>query len=79
MMTQSEMLYEFKQMSIHQQLEMLRSALEIIEERISPLQNTDDSKLPLREAAQLMLEDYTSDPELTAFTSLDGEEFNEAW
>lgn len=33
-------------------------------------------KSKLTAAAQALLEDYRQDPELTAFTSLDGEEFH---
>ncbi|MEM7537770.1 MAG: hypothetical protein AAF639_36705 [Chloroflexota bacterium] len=36
-------------------------------------------KLPLDEAAKLLLDDYENDEELTAFTALDGDDIHETW
>jgi len=41
-MTQAEILHEFKQMSVHQQLEMLRNALDIIEANLAEPRANDN-------------------------------------
>ncbi len=48
-MTQMEILHEFKQMSIRQQLETLRVALEIIEANFEESQKSNDTDSPLAE------------------------------
>ncbi len=78
-MTQTEILYEFKQMPIQQQLETLRAALAIVESRFKYSQAMSDEKLPLAEAAKLLMGDYETDGELTSFTALDGEDIYVAW
>lgn len=45
---------------------------EMLDEKIK-----EHQKSALAEAAKALLSDYETDPELTAFTSLDGEDFNE--
>ena len=49
-MTQAEILQEFKQLSIRQQLEMLRAALEIIESNYEASTNQSSKILPLAES-----------------------------
>jgi len=78
-MTQTEILAEFQQMSIQQQLETLRAALEILESKIRHSEEDSSEKLPLAEAASLLRADYETDSELTSFTALDGEDFYAAW
>ncbi len=75
-MTQADILYEFKQMSIQQQLETLRTGLEIVEANLHRTARKDDENLPLPEAAMMLLDDYKMDKDLTSFTSLDGEDFH---
>ena len=78
-MTQADILYEFKQMSIQQQLETLRTGLEIIEANLHRPVRKSDENLPLPEAAKMLLDDYKMDKDLTSFTSLDGEDFHATW
>lgn len=78
-MTQAEILYEFERMSIQQQLEILRAALEIVELTFKRPQVRNDEKLPLADAAKILLVDYETDGELTGFTALDGDEIHETW
>lgn len=77
-MTQAQLLDEFKQLPLAQQIDLLRSALEIISAEVRLSAQRDDksrSKLSLEEAALLLRSDYETDEELTSFTALDGEPF----
>lgn len=49
-MTQAEILHEFKQMTVRQQLEMLRTALDIIEANLADTRTNDN--LPPREVVE---------------------------
>ena len=42
---------------------------------INRLQNEEEKRQRLKIAAEKLYDDYLNDPELTAFTSLDGEDF----
>ena len=78
-MTQMQLLDEFSQLTLPQQLEMLQSALEIVSAKVRvaslPADN-DASSITLTQAAALLLADYENDEELTSFTVLDGEPFH---
>lgn len=78
-MTQMQLLDEFSQLTLPQQLEMLQSALEIVSAKVRvaslPVDN-DTSNITLAQAAALLLADYENDEELTSFTALDGEPFH---
>lgn len=50
-MTQTEILHEFKQMSIRQQLETLRAALEIVEKNFEASQKEKEEGVELVETA----------------------------
>lgn len=52
-----------------------RSASDVIREMLNK-QIAEHRRLALAAAAQVLLVDYQTDPELTAFNSLDGEDFN---
>ena len=72
-MTQNEILHEFKQMTIRQQLEMLRAALEIIESNFDASQKNRQEDLPVAEVEE------SSDPLLslagkfsTSFSDISG-------
>ena len=76
-MTQAQFLDEFKQLSVKEQLDVLVTAVQILQEKFQQLEQTEARhKLPMAEAAQLLLQDYLEDEELTAFTALDGEAFH---
>lgn len=78
-MTQLQLLDEFSQLTLPQQLEMLQSALEIVSAKVrvasSPADN-DTSSITLAQSAALLLADYENDEELTSFTVLDGAPFH---
>lgn len=77
-MTQAEILNEFKQLSIKQQLEVIEAAIHIFQENfdaIAPLNLLTAQKADLSTAAGALLVDYVEDKSLTDFTVLDGEDF----
>jgi hypothetical protein len=77
-MTQAEILNEFKQLSIKQQLEVIEAAIRIFQENfdaIAPLNALTDQQADLSTAAGALLVDYVEDKALTDFTVLDGEDF----
>jgi hypothetical protein len=75
-MTQAQLLHEFGQLSMPQQLELLREALTLMQQTApasSPTLSSVPAKKSLSEAADLLFDDYVHDAELTRFTALDGE------
>lgn len=75
-MTQTQLLHEFGQLEVSQQLELLREALRLMQEKTlasSLPKSGAPTKTSLSEAATLLFEDYARDTELTSFTALDGE------
>jgi hypothetical protein len=77
-MTQAQLLREFSQLPLQQQIELVQAALGIIGQRVQGVQpdkNGHSAHKPLAEAANLLLADYMEDEELTSFTTLDGEPF----
>lgn len=78
-MTQAQLLQEFRQLTLAQQIELLQSALEIVSikvQGIAQINESSQSESSLTEAANLLLADYAEDAELTSFTALDGEPFH---
>jgi hypothetical protein len=78
-MTQAQLLSEFRQLSLAQQLEIIQAFVGIVAQHMQAAeQNTNrrDKHKRLAEAANLLLEDYETDQELTSFTVLDGEPFH---
>jgi len=77
-MTQAQLLREFSQLPLQQQIEVVQAALTIIGQHIQAVQqeaNGVSEHKSLAEAASLLLADYREDTELTSFTTLDGEPF----
>ncbi|MFN8444941.1 MAG: hypothetical protein U0175_29415 [Caldilineaceae bacterium] len=75
-MTQTQLLNEFRQLSLQQQIEVIQAAMRILAEQfqlVEPRVNGSKVHKPLAEAANLLLEDYLEDSELTSFSTLDGE------
>lgn len=75
-MTQTQLLNEFRQLSLQQQMEVIQAALRILAEHfqmIEPRLNDDNGHKSLADAASFLLADYLEDRELTSFTILDGE------
>ncbi len=75
-MTQTQLLHEFGQLAMPQQLELLQKALRLMQQS-APVAKVYLAAVPaktsLSDAAQLLLDDYANDEELTSFTCLDGE------
>lgn len=77
-MSEIEILSEFRQLPFGKQIEVLAAAAQIIQERFrqaSPRPNRQLSEGQMSYAAQALLDDYTTDRELTIFTSIDQDEF----
>ena len=64
---------ELEKMSDAERLIVIEIATKLIRKNLD--NKTSPKKLSLEEAAELLRNDYLNDPELTAFTALDGEDF----
>ena len=76
-MTSREIINEMKQLSNAERLALLKRLRALFGKRL-PVSPEDVTKERLTSAAKVLLHDYLSDEELTAFTVLDGEEFRSA-
>ena len=78
-MTQMEILEELRKLSAAERLKIIEAALRLVRE---DLQRTEQSTIysqkerQLSMAAEALRPDYLAGGELTAFTVLDGEDFN---
>ena len=63
----SEIISEINKLPVSQRLTLIELTIKKIRE--------DEKKKQLTAAAELVLDDYLNDPELTVFTSLDREHF----
>ena len=75
-MTQTQLLHEFSQLPMPQQLELLREALHLMQQTAPAirLNRTDaTTRKSLSDAADQLFADYAHDAELTSFTALDRE------
>ena len=79
-MTQAQILTEFQQLTMPQQIDLLQAALDVVRKNLSHSQpgSPNASQRELADAAQRLLADYESDPELTCFTVLDEEPIHAA-
>lgn len=77
-MTQIEILEELKKLTSTERLAVAEAALQLVRQDLKlayqPLSNTQTGQ-QMEAAAQALLRDYQTDPELTAFTVLDSEDF----
>ena len=67
-----------KHLSPAERLTLVAAVIATLQEDITPLRRERDDKqedLRLAAAAAALRQDYENDPELTAFTALDGEDF----
>jgi len=77
-MTQTEMPEEFKKLMIPERLTIVEAVLHLIREDLQQIGQPPtwtEKKRQLAIAAETLLPDYTTDGELTAFTTLNGEDF----
>ena len=78
-MTNSEIIDQLKQLTTAERLAVIEAATQLIREDLSQPQADENAENEqLAQAAKALLEDYQLDPDLTAFTSLDGEDFRHA-
>jgi len=77
-MTGQNILDELRKLTNTERLSVIEAALEMIRSDLQQLEieSLSDRKKQLSTAAELLLSDYISDKELTAFTTLDGEDFH---
>lgn len=71
MMTATQLLLEINRLPLPERLRLVELTIHSIRQKPA-------GQPSMAEAAQQLLADYQSDPELTAFTALDGESFYEA-
>ncbi len=77
-MAQIEILEEIKKLPTIERLTIIESALHLVYEDIQEVKHPIDrtsKKRQMATAAKVLLPDYASSGELTAFTSLDSERF----
>ncbi len=74
-MTQAEILTEIRRLPLEEQVGVIQFTAHIVQRRLQlqPEAVGESQLLPLEEAAELLLDDYLNDEELTAFAALDGE------
>ena len=78
-MLQTEILEELKKLSPKQRLEVIESAIHLLQEDLRQVEQPltrMERKRQLAMAAEALLPDYEEDNELTGFTALDGEDFH---
>ncbi len=77
-MTQMRLLEELKNFSVIERLKFVQAALNLIREDLqAQTEIQTDYEKDLTMAAEKLLPDYTMRGELTVFTTLDSEEFDE--
>lgn len=79
-MSQMELLSELNKLDTYDRLKIIEQAIQAIREELLPIIHKKDhhaNRSQLLKAAELLVEDYKNDKELTAFTALDGEDFYE--
>lgn len=80
-MTYAEILEGLKQLTLAERLALMEAVLHLTREELQQRAQPPDAQVrtaQLAAAAKALLPDYTTDPELTSFTALDGEDFYEA-
>jgi hypothetical protein len=70
-MTATQIVFEINKLAVSERIM-------VIENTLKSLRFETKDKLSMKKAAKLLLNDYLNDSELTAFTSLDYEDFYEA-
>jgi vacuolar-type H+-ATPase subunit E/Vma4 len=80
-MTSIQFLSEIRKLPAAERLQVVETILQEIRKDLQQLTDKRDTRAlqqQMRAAAEVLLQDYLNDPELTVFTSLDGEEVHEA-
>lgn len=77
-MIDQEIINEIKKLDNNERLAIIEAILGMIRNDLQPSEQEkiDKNKLSLEIAAKMLLADYISDDELTAFKALDGEDFH---
>ncbi len=77
-MTQLEIIEGLKKLTTEERLEVIEVTLQALQkdfQRTQKLQEREERRQRLAASAELMLDDYLNDKELTALTVLDAEDF----
>jgi hypothetical protein len=78
-MTHAEILEQIKKLSLKERFEVIDAAIHLLRDELTPrvrFLTPEDRKRLLSKGADALLQDYETDPELTSFTALDGEDFH---
>ena len=82
-MTTTNLMRELKRLPMDERLAFVEAAVHLVREELAPLPRSAKAATPrsakrrdLAAAAKKLLPDYAGDRELTAFTSLDAEDFS---
>jgi hypothetical protein len=77
-MTEQKILDELQKLTNNERLVIIEATLDMIRKDLKKVEKTskEERKQSLVKAANILLADYTSDDELTAFKSLDCEDFH---
>ena len=78
-MTHAEILEQIKKLSLKERLEVIDAAIHLLRDELTqkvPPLTLEDRKKLLSQGADVLLQDYKTDSELTSFTALDGEDFH---
>jgi hypothetical protein len=75
-MTCTEILGEIQRLPIQQQFELQQTLFRLLQDQESALAVPRSNPAGVSAAAHALLDDYKTDPELTAFTALDSDDFH---
>jgi CHASE3 domain sensor protein len=77
-MIERKILDELRKLTNNERLAIIEATLDMIRKDLKEVEKTskDERKQKLAEAANMLLADYMSDEDLTAFKSLDCEDFH---
>jgi len=72
---QSTILNDIQSLSPAERLEVIEAAVQLLRVGLRVREAQSESRQRLSVAAEALLQDYTEDVELTAFTAIDGDDF----
>ena len=75
-MTRADILREIQALPVPERFEILESLARLLQQPSQERQPVGTTARSLAAAAEALRSDYQTDPELTAFTALDGEDFH---
>ena len=75
-MTTTEIASELQRLPTVERLKVVEQVMQQLQKEFAKANYAPSERAGLNHAAEVLLEDYTRDPELTAFTALDGDSFH---